>query len=108
MPANARKVRVLLSGTWASGTSTDSYFDAVELELIETATAAADVHQLYAELITTTDTGAARVVQLYGELIATADDSLTAVSQLYAELIRTTADKPATAWGGTTVCIIAG
>jgi hypothetical protein len=108
VPANARKVRVMLGGTWASGTSTDSYFDAIELELIETATAAADVHQLYAELIETTDTSAAQVVQVYGELLATTDESLAAVSQLYAELIRSVADKPANAAGGTIVCIIAG
>ena len=108
MPANARKVRIILGGTWASGSSTDSYFDAIELELIETASAAANVHQLYAELIETTDTSAVQVFQVYGELIATTEESLAAVSQLYAELIRTTADKPATAAGGTIVCIIAG
>jgi hypothetical protein len=108
VPANTRKLRVNLGGTWASGSSTDSYFDAIELELVQTATAAADVHQVYAELIETTDTSAAQVVQVYGELIVTTDESLAAVSQLYAELIRTTADKPATASGGTIVCIIAG
>lgn len=108
VPANARKVRVILGGTWASGTSTDSYFDAIELEVVQTASAAADVHQVYAELIETTDASAAQVAQVYGELIATTDDSLAQVSQLYAELIRTTADKPATAAGGTIVCIIAG
>jgi hypothetical protein len=42
--ANSRKVRVLLGGSWASGSSTDSYFDAIELELVQSATAAADVH----------------------------------------------------------------
>lgn len=108
VPANARKVRVILGGTWASGTSTDSYFDAIELELIETATAAADVNQLYAELIATTDTSAAQVAQVYGELIATTEVSLAQVSQVYAELIRSVADKPTTAAGGTIVCIIAG
>lgn len=108
VPANARKVRVILGGTWVSGTSTDSYFDAIELELTETATAAADIHQLYVELIETTDTSAAQVSQIYGELIETTEQSLAQVSQLYAELIRTTADKPATAAGGTIVCIIAG
>lgn len=108
VPGNARKVRILLGGTWASGSSTDSYFDAIELELVETASAAADIHQLYAELIETTDTSAAQVLQVYGELIETADTSLAAVSQLYAELIRTVADKPATAAGGAIVCIIAG
>jgi hypothetical protein len=108
VPANTRKLRVILGGTWASSSSTDSYFDAIELELIETTTAAADVHQLYAEMIATTDTSAAQVSQFYGELIETTDDSLATVSQLYAELIRTTADKPATAAGGTIVCIIGG
>ena len=108
VPVNSRKVRILLGGTWASGSSTDSYFDAIELELVQTAAAAADVHQLYAELIATTDTSAAQVAQVYGELIETTDDSLAAVSQLYAELIRTTADKPATAAGGTIVSVIAG
>ena len=108
VPANTRKVRVTLGGTWASGSSTDSYFDQIELELIETASAAADVHQLYAELIETTETSAAQVAQVYGELIATTDASLAAVSQLYAELIRSVADKPATAAGGTIGCIIAG
>ena len=108
VPANARKVRVILGGTWASGTSTDSYFDAIELELIQTASAAADVQQLYAELIETTDTSAAQVVQIYGELIETTDESFAQVGQLYAELIRSVADKPATAAGGTIVCIIAG
>jgi hypothetical protein len=107
-PANTRKVRVILGGTWASGSSTDSYFDAIELELVQTATAAADVHQLYAELIETTDTSAAQVTQVYGELIETTDESLAQVSQLYAELIRSVADKPATASGGAIVCIIAG
>jgi hypothetical protein len=108
VPANTRKVRILLGGTWASGSSTDSYFDAIELELIETASAAAEVHQFYAELIETTDTSAAQVVQVYGELIETTDTSLALVSQLYAELIRSVADKPATASGGAIVCIIAG
>lgn len=108
VPANTRKVRVILGGTWVSGSSTDSYFDQIELELVQTATAAADVHQLYAELIAITETSAAQVVQVYGELIETTDVSLAAVSQLYAEMIRTVADKPATAAGGTIVCIIAG
>ena len=107
VPVDSRKVRVNLGGTWASGSSTDSYFDAIELELIETASAAADVHQLYAELIETTDTSAALVAQVYGELIETTDEGLAQVNQLYAELIRSVADKPATAVGGTIVCIIA-
>jgi hypothetical protein len=105
--ANTRKLRVILGGTWASGGSTDSYFDAIELELIETAAVAADVRQLYAELIAATDTSAAQVAQVYGALIATTD-SAASVHKLYAELIRTTADKPATASGGAIVCIIAG
>ncbi|HRJ61848.1 MAG TPA: hypothetical protein PKZ99_11790 [Azospirillaceae bacterium] len=65
-----------------------------------------EVSQAYGELLVET-VGPIRVSQIYAEgLLMTA--STLRVGQVYAELIRSVADKPATAAGGTVVCVVAG
>lgn len=106
IPAGTRTLRLILAGTDVTGAAIDSYFDAVEAELVPTTPPAAVVTQGYGELVAAT-ASAVRVSQLYTESLAAAASSAR-VGQLYAELIRSVADKPATAVGGTVVCIVAG
>lgn len=106
VPAGTRTLRLILAGTYVTSTAIDSYFDAVEAELIPTTGPAAVVTQGYAELVAVT-ASAARASQIYAETLLAVGSSAR-VAQVYAELIRSVADKPATASGGTVVCIVAG
>lgn len=106
VPAGTRTLRLILAGTYVTGTAIDSYFDAVEAELALTSPPAAVVTQGYSELIEES-ASATRVSQTYAESLLAAASSAR-VGQVYAELIRLVADKPATAAGGTVVCIVAG
>lgn len=106
VPASSRTLRLILAGTWVTGTAIDSYFDAVEAELIQNTPPAAVVAQSYAELVGIY-AGVAKVSQIYAESVLETASSAR-VAQLYAELIRSVADKPATAAGGTVVCIVTG
>ena len=65
-----------------------------------------EVSQAYGELLIET-VGSMRVSQTYAEALLTTASTLR-VGQVYAELIRSVADKPATAAGGTVVCVVAG
>jgi hypothetical protein len=65
-----------------------------------------EVSQTYGELLIET-VGPIRVSQTYSEALLTTA-SPARVGQVYAELVRSIADKPATAAGGTVVCIVAG
>lgn len=106
VPAGIRTLRLILAGTYVTGTAIDSYFDTVEAELVPATPPAAVVTQGYGELLAAT-ASVARVSQLYTEsLLATA--SSARIGQVYAELIRSVADKPGTAASGTVVCIVAG
>lgn len=82
MSASARKLHISSAGTRATGRSVDSYFDQIKREMILTASAAADVHPVYAELIETTDTSTTHVAQVCGEFIETTDESFAKVAQL--------------------------
>lgn len=106
VPAGTRTLRLILAGTWVAGTAIDSFFDAVEAELAQTTPPSAVVTQGYTELVAAT-ASAAGVSQIYAESLLAAPSSAR-VGQVYAELIRSVADKPATAAGGTVVCIVAG
>jgi hypothetical protein len=106
IPATTRTLRLILGGTWASGTAIDSYFDLVEADLVLATPPAGDVIQVYAESIGIVASGG-RLTQAYAEaLIETASPGR--IVEAYAELIRSVADKPTTASGGTIVCIVAG
>lgn len=106
IPAGTRKLRLILGGTWVTGTSTDSYFDIVDAELVLSTPPAGDLVQLYGEALLEAPSPA-RAAQAYTEaLLATASSGRAA--QIYAELIRSVADKPATAGGGTIVCVVTG
>jgi hypothetical protein len=106
VPSGARKVRLVLGGTWVTGNWTDSYFDVVEAELVVAGEPAGKVLQAYAEALATAPSGG-RVGQGYAEALVSTSGPARA-SQIYAELIRSVADKPATATGGTIVCVVLG
>lgn len=106
IPAGTRTLRLILGGTWVSGSAVDSYFDAIEAELILTATPAADLVQVYAERLGETPS-IGRVAQVYTEALV-AEGAAAGISQTYSELIRSIADRPISATGGTVVCIITG
>ena len=65
-----------------------------------------EVSQAYGELLIET-VGPIRVSQAYVEALLTTASSAR-VGQVYAELVRSVADKPATAAGGTVVCVVVG
>ncbi|HRJ60404.1 MAG TPA: hypothetical protein PKZ99_04405 [Azospirillaceae bacterium] len=65
-----------------------------------------EVSQAYGELLIET-VGPIRVSQTYAETLLTTASAVR-VGQVYAELIRSVADKPATAAGGTVVCVVVG
>lgn len=65
-----------------------------------------EISQAYGELLIET-VGQIRVSQAYVEALLTTASAVR-IGQVYAELIRSVADRPATAAGGTVVCVVAG
>lgn len=106
VPSGTHTLRLILGGTWTSGVSVDSYFDAIEAELVVSGAATASVAQMYAERL---GDGASIVhaAQVYGEVLLNVPSPVR-ISQTNAELIRSVADNPATMAEGMIVCVIAG